>query len=79
MKGGLHLSASTRPQNTVPEGLPKGIVQKRLPGGELPKAKLQMMLDVGKPFGRLRRGETPACIEICLYVSLMIALLFHAT
>ena len=77
MKGGLLLSASTHPQNTVPEGLPKGIVQKRLPGGELPKAKLQMMLDVGKPFGRLHRGETPACIEICLYMSPMIALLLH--
>ena len=36
---------------------PKGIVQKRLPSGELSKAKLQAMLDNGKPFGCLRRGE----------------------
>ena len=33
---------------------------------------------LGKPFGRLRRGETPACMAVCLYVALMIALLLHA-
>ena len=38
---------------------PKGIVQKRLPSGELPKAKLPAMLDDGKPFGRVLRHEMP--------------------
>ncbi|MGN0794227.1 MAG: hypothetical protein ACI4MG_07135, partial [Aristaeellaceae bacterium] len=50
--------------NCAGRRIPKGIVQKRLPGGELPKAKLQAMLDDGKPFGRARRRETPSVVGV---------------